>query len=376
MKTRASLSRNPRQNQGHNIVRALVGWLAVGGLTSLVILGAPLSATRSVRMFLAASSASVVSAQEQTLKIIVLEGEDGVNIIDKKTAVKPIVEVKDKNDLPVAGVAVTFVIIGAGATFNNGLHQLTVTTDNLGRATVSQLTPIGKGAIQMQARASYQGQIATRTIHQTNFATAADALKAGKIPGASQGGGSASSAGSTATTSNSAAAGGSGAGAAGGGAAGGGAAGGGAGAGAAAGAAATTAGGAAGGGIGLGTALGVGAAVAGGSVASVATVKKLSKPDCSSQQAALEAGFGPTWAAFDTFFSCINSARTAAQENACFNNFSSAYQRHFLDKASAYCACAGSSPDISDSDKAAVREMLSELRSYGLNIGSTPSCFQ
>ena len=35
------------------------------------------------------------------LKIVVISGEDAVNIIQQKTAVAPVVEVRDRNDLPV-----------------------------------------------------------------------------------------------------------------------------------------------------------------------------------------------------------------------------------------------------------------------------------
>jgi PKD repeat protein len=96
------------------------------------------------------------------------------------------------------------------ATFANGLRQVTVTTDSLGRATITELNPLGKGAFQIEARAAYQGQTATTTIHQTNFATTAQAAKAGKAPG--QGGQSGASSGSTGTTTASTASAGAGAG--------------------------------------------------------------------------------------------------------------------------------------------------------------------
>jgi len=121
------------------------------------------------------------------LRILVLEGDDAVNIIDKKTAVKPTVEVRDQNDLPVSGASVVFLIQGGdGATFANGLRQVTLTTNSLGRATVTELNPLSKGAFQIQARATFQGQTATVTIHQANVATAAEAAQAAK-PSAGQG---------------------------------------------------------------------------------------------------------------------------------------------------------------------------------------------
>src|ERR1700685_1731831 len=62
------------------------------------------------------------------LRIVVLEGEDGVNIIKKKTAVKPVVEVRNRNNLPVGGAVVTFATPthGAGALFLNGSRSITL----------------------------------------------------------------------------------------------------------------------------------------------------------------------------------------------------------------------------------------------------------
>lgn len=172
-------------------------------------------------LLLMAPTGNVRAGAQGALRIIVLEGEDAVNLIDKKTAVKPTVEVRDRNDLPIAGVMVRFAIRGRGAAFNNGIRQLTVTTDSLGRASVGQLTPIGKGTVEIQVNASYQGQTAVATIHQTNFATAADAAEAGRTPTqtgtqsttASSGSGT-TTASTVGTTTSSAAAAGAGAGAA------------------------------------------------------------------------------------------------------------------------------------------------------------------
>ena len=97
----------------------------------------------------------LVAAQASALRIIVLEGEDAVNLIDKKTAVKPTVEVRDRNDLPVAGALVRFAIRSRAAAFNNGVRELSLTTDSLGRATVSELTPLGKGTIDTLMQAGW-----------------------------------------------------------------------------------------------------------------------------------------------------------------------------------------------------------------------------
>ena len=142
----------------------------------------------------AASAQAPAPGAGQGLRIVVVEGEDGVNIIEKKTAVAPIVEVRDRNNLPVAQVAVTFLIGGKGAAFSNGARTLTLTTDSAGRAVVTQLNPLSKGALQIQVRATYQGQTATATIHQTNFATAAQA-QAAQTGAGSNGANAATSAG-------------------------------------------------------------------------------------------------------------------------------------------------------------------------------------
>jgi len=145
----------------------------------------------------AAPMAHAIPPQAAGLRIVVLEGEDGVNILQQKSAVQPVVEVRDQNNLPVAGASVVF-LIGNGskaATFANGASQITVVTDAAGRAAVSGLQPVSNGAYSIQVSASAQGQTATATISQTNFANAAQAAQAGKVPG-SQSGSSASSGGS------------------------------------------------------------------------------------------------------------------------------------------------------------------------------------
>jgi len=138
-------------------------------------------------------------------KITVLAGEDGVNIIKKKTAVKPVVQVKDKNDLPIAGVA---VVIGLGATgaFAGGSNTATVVTNANGIATAPDFRPTTQGQVTIRVSATYQGQTQTAIIHQTNFQTVAQALKAGKTPGPSQSGNASQANNASQATDSSAAA--------------------------------------------------------------------------------------------------------------------------------------------------------------------------
>jgi hypothetical protein len=122
------------------------------------------------------------------LRIVVIAGEDAVNIIQQKTAVAPVVEVRDRNDLPIAGVPVTFAITGQNAAFAGGLQQLTILTNAAGRAVVSGLTPLASGPVQIGVTATYQGQTAAVALTQTNVLTATQAATAA-TGGAAQGGG-------------------------------------------------------------------------------------------------------------------------------------------------------------------------------------------
>ncbi len=133
------------------------------------------------------------------LKIVVIEGEGGVNIIQQKTAVKPLVEVRDRNNQPLAGVVVTFSIEGGKAATFAGASTLTVATNAAGQAAVTGLTPSAAGAFQIQVSAAFQGQVATATIAQTNVMTAAQAAAASASgSGGSAGGGASGGAGGAA----------------------------------------------------------------------------------------------------------------------------------------------------------------------------------
>ncbi len=195
-------------------------------------------------------SGVVLDAQSAALRIVVIEGEDAVNIIQQKTAVRPLVEVRDRNNLPVPGVLVTFSIEGGKAASFGGVSTLTVATNAAGQAAVTGLTPSAAGAFQIQVQAAFQGQVATATIAQTNVLTAAQAA-AQAASGAAGGSSSAGSAGGGTT---------------------GGATGG------ASGGASGAAGGAAGGGLSATTIGVVGAAVGGGALVATQVARK-DEPD-------------------------------------------------------------------------------------------------
>ena len=145
-----------------------------------------------LRCILAAGFVASLIQPPAALRIVVLAGEGAVNIIQQKTAVRPLIEVRDRNDVPVAGASVTFTMGGGGqsAAFAGGAQTLTVTTNAAGQAAARGFNALGSGAVQIQVQAAYQGQIATAVISQTNVATAAAAASlAGAAAGAAAGGG-------------------------------------------------------------------------------------------------------------------------------------------------------------------------------------------
>lgn len=128
------------------------------------------------------------SDSRPALRIVVIEGEDAVNVVQQKTAVAPVIEVRDRNDQPIAGVAVRFAIRNGHATFN-GARNLTVISNAAGRAAASGLVPTGNGVLQIGASAAFQGQTAAITIAQTNVMTLAQAAAATSAGGAGGGAG-------------------------------------------------------------------------------------------------------------------------------------------------------------------------------------------
>jgi hypothetical protein len=130
------------------------------------------------------------------LQIVVIQGEDGANIVQDGTFADTIVEVRDRNNLPIAGGAlVTAGVVWAVAThtggaapgaFANGSNTVTITADTQGRAVISGFHPSGNGQINIQVQASYQGRTGHVTVHQTNFPNVAAAHAAGKTPGNQQ----------------------------------------------------------------------------------------------------------------------------------------------------------------------------------------------
>jgi len=130
---------------------------------------------------LVAQSANAQANKVPPLQMLVLAGEDGVNIIKAKRAALPVVEVRDKDRRPLAGLYVTFTAPDSGphVTFAHGSSTYSTVTDANGRATVHDMKPVGQGAFKINVKTSFQGQIATTAIAQTNYLTVAAASATG-----------------------------------------------------------------------------------------------------------------------------------------------------------------------------------------------------
>ena len=129
-------------------------------------------------------------AQPGGLKIVVIEGEGAVNIIQQKTAVSPLVEVRDRNNQPVSGAVVTFTIQGGNnAAIAGGAQTVSVTTNAAGRAVMAAINPGNAGTFQIEVQAAFQGQTAAAAITQTNVMTAAQAASATAAGAGGAGGG-------------------------------------------------------------------------------------------------------------------------------------------------------------------------------------------
>lgn len=118
------------------------------------------------------------SLPQSQLRIVVLEGEGAVNIIQQKTAVRALVEVRDQNNLPVPAASVTFAVTGKGGATVAGSQTVTVATNAAGQASLTGMTPASSGGLQISVNASFNGLSAATTITQTVVLTAAAAAAA------------------------------------------------------------------------------------------------------------------------------------------------------------------------------------------------------
>jgi hypothetical protein len=130
-------------------------------------------------VFLALQSAAW-GQQPQSIRIVVLSGQDAINNVEKRVVSEPVVEVQDESGTPVAGAEVVFRTPGTGptATFYGATRKTAVTTDDKGQARASGMTPNTEvGVFEIDVTAT-QGSVQAETIiTQTNSLPAVEKKK-------------------------------------------------------------------------------------------------------------------------------------------------------------------------------------------------------
>ncbi len=122
-------------------------------------------------MAMAAGLAAPVGWAQEGLKIRVIAGEGGINNIENRVVVEPIIEIQDAAGKPIPKAAVTFrsPSTGPSVTFFGAAHASTLTTDDSGRARAAGMAPnTEEGSFFIDVEAKYGDQTASLQITQTN----------------------------------------------------------------------------------------------------------------------------------------------------------------------------------------------------------------
>ena len=114
------------------------------------------------------------------LNIVVIAGNNAVNIVKDAATSIVTVEIRDMDNHPVAGAVVNFASPDSGPSvlFPNGARAFSVVAEANGRATVQEGEPIATGPFTVTVAAEFQGRVATAQIRQENYLTYADAERA------------------------------------------------------------------------------------------------------------------------------------------------------------------------------------------------------
>lgn len=150
-------------------------------------LGSFLAEGARIDAALAAQAGGQAEPAPTGFRINVVKSEPQNNL-RKGRATKAVVEVRDRNNKPVAGALVLFALPGNGpsGTFVGGARTLTVTTNSAGQATATYTPNQVAGMFSMEASAQVNGAtVASTSISQANIAAAAAA--AGGMSGATVG---------------------------------------------------------------------------------------------------------------------------------------------------------------------------------------------
>ena len=123
------------------------------------------------RIVIAILVINITLTAQDSLHVVVLEGDGAINNIRGSRAKEPVIRVEDASNKGVPGATVTFLLPaqGAGATFNDGGSSLTLITDDRGEAVARGLRPNRTaGVFQIRISASKAGRNTTASISQTN----------------------------------------------------------------------------------------------------------------------------------------------------------------------------------------------------------------
>lgn len=115
--------------------------------------------------------ATPAAATLETLKILVLQGQNAVNSIRDGAVTMPVVEVHDENDQPLEAADVVFELpaTGPGGTFPGGQFVKSVKSNLQGQAGVEfVLTPV-TGKFVIKVSATLRNRTGHTTIAQTNL---------------------------------------------------------------------------------------------------------------------------------------------------------------------------------------------------------------
>jgi hypothetical protein len=117
-----------------------------------------------------APAAPAAAATQETLRILVLQGQNAINGIRDGNVTMPVVEVHDENDLPVEGAAVVFELpaTGPGGTFPGGQPTLSVKTNLQGQAGADFMLNPDAGKFVIKVSATLRNRTGHTTINQTN----------------------------------------------------------------------------------------------------------------------------------------------------------------------------------------------------------------
>jgi hypothetical protein len=106
----------------------------------------------------------------ETLKVIVLEGQDKVNNIRVPIAVDLVVEVRDQDDRPLEGALVNFQLplMGPSGSFEGGVRNKEAITNVQGQGSASYTPNMEQGRLTIQVKATLAGQTGMTSIMQRN----------------------------------------------------------------------------------------------------------------------------------------------------------------------------------------------------------------